>query len=166
MAEKIRVVHYLNQFFAQIGGEEKADIGPGFKEGPIGPGRALQQALAGNGEVVATLFCGDNYFAEHAKEATEELLRQMIRYTPHLLIAGPAFESGRYGVACGVICKTAQERLGIYAVAAMDHENAGAALYCKNVYIINSGDSIVRMIPTLQRLVAVGIKLLQGTPLG
>ena len=166
MAEKIRVVHYLNQFFAQTGGEEKADIGPGFKEGPIGPGRALQQSLAGNGEVVATLFCGDNYFAEKAEEATKELLRQMIRYTPHLLIAGPAFESGRYGVACGAICKAAQERLGIYAVAGMDQENAGAALYCKNVYIINSGDSIVRMVPTLQRMVAVGVKLLQGTPLG
>jgi glycine reductase len=48
----------------------------------------------------------------------------------------------------------------------MDQENAGAALYCKNVYIINSGDSIVRMVPTLQRMVAVGVKLLQGTPLG
>ncbi|HEX9272498.1 MAG TPA: glycine/betaine/sarcosine/D-proline family reductase selenoprotein B, partial [Candidatus Binatia bacterium] len=100
MAEKIRVVHYLNQFFAQIGGEEKADIGPGFKEGPTGPGRALQQALAEHGEVIATLFCGDNYFAEHAVEATEELLRQMARCKAHLLIAGPAFESGRYGVAC------------------------------------------------------------------
>src|SRR5262245_15298047 len=157
MAEKMRVIHYLNQFFAQIGGEEKADIGPG---------RALQQALAENGEVVATLFCGDNYFAEHAEEATEELLSQMTRCKPHLLIAGPAFESGRYGVACGAICKAAQERLGIHAVAGMDQENAGAALYCKNVYIIDSGDSIVRMVPTLHRIVAVGIKLAQGKPLG
>jgi hypothetical protein len=88
MAEKIRVVHYLNQFFAQIGGEEKADIGPGFKEGPIGPGRALQQALGQPGEVVATCFCGDNYFAEHLEEATEELLRQMASFKPQLLIAG------------------------------------------------------------------------------
>ena len=166
MAEKIRVVHYLNQFFAQVGGEEKADIGPGFKEGPTGPGRALQQALAGHGEIVATLFCGDNYFAEHAGEATEELLHQMTRCQPHLLIAGPAFESGRYGVACGAICQAAQERLGIHAVAGMDEENAGAALYCKHVYIINSGDSVVRMLPALQRMVSLGIKLVQGAPLG
>jgi glycine reductase complex component B subunit gamma len=166
MTEKIRVLHYLNQFFAQIGGEEKADIDPGFREGPVGPGRALQQALAGNGEVVATLFCGDNYFAEHAEEATEELCRQMTGYTPHLLIAGPAFESGRYGVACGAICKAAQERFGIYAVAGMNQENAGATLYCKSVHIINSGDSIVGMVPTLRRMVAVGIKLVQGAPLG
>ena len=26
--DKIRVVHYINQFFAGIGGEEKADIPP------------------------------------------------------------------------------------------------------------------------------------------
>jgi betaine reductase len=166
MAEKIRVVHYLNQFFAQIGGEEKADIGPGFKEGPIGPSRALQQALGDHGEVVATVFCGDNYFAEHLEQATAELLRQMKSFKPHLLIAGPAFESGRYGVACGAICQAAQERLGIYAVAGMCEENAGAALYRKSVYIVDSGSSVVRMAPVLQRMVALGLKLVNGVPLG
>jgi glycine reductase len=166
MSEKIRVAHYLNQFFAQVGGEEKADIGPGFKEGPIGPGRALQQRLAEHGEVVATFFCGDNYFAEHSKEATEELLRQMMRFDAQLLIAGPAFESGRYGVACGAICQAAQERLGTPAVAGMDEENAGAALYRKHVYVINSGDSVLRMVPALQRMVAIGLKLVQGERLG
>lgn len=166
MAEKIRVVHYLNQFFAQAGGEEKADIGPGFKEGPVGPGRALQQILGEQGEVVATISCGDNYFAEHGEEAREELLGQLARFKPHLLIAGPAFESGRYGVACGAISQAAQERLGIYAVAAMDDENAGASLYCKKVYIINSGDSVVGMVPTLQRMVALALKLVRGEPLG
>ena len=166
MAEKIRVVHYLNQFFAQIGGEEKADIGPGFKEGPTGPGRALQQTLAERGEVVGTLLCGDNYFAEHSEEAKKELLRQMARCKPQLLIAGPAFESGRYGVACGAICQAAQEQLGIHVVAGMDDENAGAALYCKHVYIINSGDSVVRMLPALQRMVSLGLKLVQGARVG
>ena len=40
--KKIRVVHYLNQFFAQIGGEDKADVAPEVRDGVIGPGRALQ----------------------------------------------------------------------------------------------------------------------------
>ena len=30
---KIRVVQYINQFFAQIGGEEKADIPAELREG-------------------------------------------------------------------------------------------------------------------------------------
>ena len=34
--KKLRVVHYLNQFFGQIGGEEKATTGFMVKEGPVG----------------------------------------------------------------------------------------------------------------------------------
>ena len=41
---KIRVVQYINQFFAQIGGEEKADIPAELREGPVGPGLAFNQA--------------------------------------------------------------------------------------------------------------------------
>ena len=118
---RIRVVHYLNQFFAQIGGEDKGDVGPGVKEGPLGPGRALQQALGENGEVVATIFCGDNYFAENQDEAIDALLRFAAEHKPDLLIAGPAFESGRYGVACGAICHAAQQKL---SEAIIEYRNA------------------------------------------
>jgi len=41
---KIKVVHYINQFFAQIGGEEKADYPAELRVGEIvGPGQALTQ---------------------------------------------------------------------------------------------------------------------------
>jgi glycine reductase complex component B subunit gamma len=166
MTKKIRVVHYLNQFFAQIGGEEMADVGPGFKDGPVGPGRALQQALGENGEVVATIFCGDNYFAEHQEQVIDDVLRQLAEYKPDLLIAGPAFESGRYGIACGAICQAARQRFGIAAVAGMDEDNVGATLYRKNIYIVNSGATIARMVPTLQRMAALGLKLVRGEPVG
>jgi len=166
MDEKFHIVHYLNQFFAQIGGEDKGGIAPGFKQGPIGPGRALQQALGKQGEVVATVFCGDNYFAEHPEKAAGELLERMARFKPHLLIAGPAFESGRYGVACGAISQAAQERLGIHAVAGMDKENAGTALYRKRVYIIDSGNSVLHMVPILDRMATLGLKLVRGAPIG
>ena len=33
-----RVVHYINQFFANIGGEEMAHIAPEIREGFVGPG--------------------------------------------------------------------------------------------------------------------------------
>ncbi len=166
MDDKICVVHYLNQFFAQIGGEDKGGVAPGFKEGPIGPGRALERALGEKGGVVATIFCGDNYFAENPEKAAEELLGYAARFKPHLLIAGPAFESGRYGVACGAICKAAQERLAIHAVAGMDKDNAGTALYRKSVYIIDSSNSVLRMVPILNRMATLGLKLASGAPIG
>ena len=164
--KKLRVVHYLNQFFAQIGAEEKGDVGPGIKEGPVGPGRALQQAVGEKGEVVATIFCGDNYFAEKQEEAIEELLRLLADRELDLLLAGPAFASGRYGVACGAICQAAQQRLGIPAVTGMHEDNVGAALYRKSIYIADSGSSVSRMVQVLQRMAALGIKLATGENLG
>src|SRR5262245_8008955 len=149
---KIRVVHYLNQFFAQVGGEDKADAGLAVKDGAIGPGRALQQALGADADVVATVYCGDNYFAEHQEEVIEGILARLAEYKPDLLIAGPAFESGRYGIACGAICQAAQQRLKIAAVAGMDEDNVGAGLHRKALYIVNSGASIAKMAPTLQRM--------------
>ena len=166
MNPQIRVVHYLNQFFAQIGGEDKAEVGPQIKDGLIGPGRALQQALGEHGEIVATIFCGDNYFAEHQAQTIDQLIQRMAEYKPDLLIAGPAFESGRYGIACGAICQAAQQRLGIVAVAGMDEDNVGAGLYRKNIYIINSGATIARMVPTLQRMAALGVKLARREAIG
>ena len=166
MNTKIRVVHYLNQFFAQVGGEDKGDVGPTVKAGVIGSGRALQQALGEDAEVVATIFCGDNFFAEQQEQAIDALLGHVAEYKADLLIAGPAFESGRYGVACGAICQAAQQKLGIATVAGMDEDNVGAGLYRKLIYIVNSGTSIARMVPTLQRMAALGLKLVRREAIG
>ena len=37
---KIKVVHYVNQFYAGIGGEEKADITPELRVGTVPAGDA------------------------------------------------------------------------------------------------------------------------------
>ena len=63
--EKIRVVHYLNQFFGGIGGEEVAGTQPEIRPGAIGPGRQLQERLGQELEIVATAICGDNTFADN-----------------------------------------------------------------------------------------------------
>ena len=165
MSGKVRVVHYLNQFFAQIGGEEKGNTGPGYTPKAVGPGRALEQALGASGEVVGSIYCGDNYFAEREDAALEALLHWLAECKADLLIAGPAFESGRYGVACGAVCQAAQARLGIVAIAGMDENNAGAALYRKSVYIVNSSRSVARMSAALERMAGLGLKLVRGAPL-
>src|SRR5437667_10305647 len=87
---KLRVVHYLNQFFAGIGAEDKAETPPGHREGPIGPGRVLQHILGDRGEVVATVYCGDNYAGEK-RGAIDELLALIAKYRQDILIARPAF---------------------------------------------------------------------------
>ena len=46
MSDPIRVVHYVNQFFGGIGAEDKADVPPSHRAGPVGPGAALAKLVA------------------------------------------------------------------------------------------------------------------------
>ena len=57
MGSPFRAVHYLNQFFGQIGSEEKANTPPLKKAGAIGPGRLFQDLLGEDVEVVGTVIC-------------------------------------------------------------------------------------------------------------
>ena len=133
MSTRLKVIHYVNQLFGGIGGEDKAGMGPQVKDGFVGPGRLVRDTLKERGEVVATLICGDNYFVERTQEATEELLHLVTPYRPDVLIAGPAFNAGRYGVACGEICKVVQDKLRIPAITGMFEENPGVDLYKRNI---------------------------------
>ena len=129
MSGPLRVVCYVNQFFGQLGGEEKAGVGPQVKDGAVGAARAIQQALGDVGTVVATVICGDNYAAEQLESAVAEMVALVKSATPDLLVAGPAFLAGRYGVACGALCAAVQAQLKIPAVTAMHAENPGVDLY-------------------------------------
>ena len=113
---KLRIVHYINQFFANIGGEEKADYQPELREGIVGPGMAFNQAFGDEAEIVATVICGDSYFNENVEAAKKTILDMISSQKPDAVICGPAFNAGRYGVACGTICDAVQEELGIPAV--------------------------------------------------
>ena len=61
----IKIVHVVNQFFAGLGGEEKAGLPMGVIEGSAGAARALETALGGAAKIVCTIYVGDNYFHEH-----------------------------------------------------------------------------------------------------
>jgi betaine reductase len=156
----------LNQFFGGIGGEDKANVGPSAINGPTGPGRAIQGAMGDRGEVVGTVICGDNCFAENMESATEAILDLIRPFRADILIAGPAFEAGRYGVACGAVCKAATEELGVPAVTGMFDENPGVDMYHKEVCIVRTGGSVRTMNESVATMVRLGLKLVAGELLG
>ena len=157
--KKYRVVHYLNQFYAGIGGEEKANIPPMIKEGAVGPGRPLQQALGEEVEIVATVVCGDSYFAENIEAAAESVVEPVSPYKPDVFVAGPAFNAGRYGIACGAACSAISKKLGIPVVTAMYKENPALELYRKEVYIIPTAGSVRGMAETIPKMATFVRKL-------
>lgn len=162
----IRVVHYINQFFGQIGGEDRAGVPPTMVKGPIGPGLLLNSIVKDHGEVVATVICGDNYFSENKRDAVEALLNLIASQKPDLFLAGPAFHAGRYGLACGEICKRVREKLSIPVITGMYPENPGAELYRKDVFIIETANNAVGMRKAMPRMVEIALKILRGGPIG
>jgi selenoprotein B, glycine/betaine/sarcosine/D-proline reductase family len=162
----IRVVHYLNQFFGQIGGEDKADIGPSVREGIVGPGMAFKQAFKGEAEIVATIICGDSYFNENIEKAQTEILDIVKGYKPDLFVAGPAFNAGRYGVACGTIAKAVKNELNIPVITGMYIENPGADLFKKDIYIISTKDNAAGMRDAVPAMVKLALKLSKGEKVG
>ena len=164
--QKIRIVHYINQFFAQIGGEEMAHVPPQWREGPVGPGLALTAAFGQTAKIVGTVICGDSYFNEHTSEALPEILDMIKAAGADLLIAGPAFNAGRYGVACGTVAKAAQDELGIKTITGMYVENPGADMFAQDVYIISTRNSAAGMRDAVKKLVPLAQKLVSGEPIG
>lgn len=163
---KIRVVQYINQFFAQIGGEEKADIPAELREGPVGPGHAFNQAWGDEAEVVATIICGDSYFNENLEKAQAEVLEMVKSQNPDLFIAGPAFNAGRYGVACGTIAKAVQDNLNIPVLTGMYVENPGADMFKKDVYIVATKNSAAGMRDAVKTMAPFALKLARHEAIG
>jgi glycine reductase len=161
----VRAVHYLNQFFAGLGGEEAAETPPTRLDGPAGPGRGLATELQGI-EIVATLACGDDYFGEHEEEALARLLELLEAERPDLLIAGPAFGSGRYGFACARFSRTAAEQLGLPALAAMHEENPGVAAADGAVPIAATAVNVAGMREALPRMARLAEAIASGRELG
>ncbi len=162
----MRVVHYLNQFFGGVGGEEKAGMRLEEREGPAGPGRLLEQLLGGNAKIVKTLVCGDNYAVEHQDEVIASVLKKVQEAKAELFIAGPCFEAGRYGMISGALCSAVQSELAIPVVTAMAEENPGADLYREALYIIDSGPSSARMRDVLVKMAELAKKLVAREEIG
>lgn len=159
---KIKVVHYINQFFAGVGGEEKAHIEPELRKELPPISQQLQGQLGEDFEIVGTIVCGDSYFNENLEKVQITLLEMIKNLEPQLFIAGPAFNAGRYGVAAGTITKLVQDKLHIPSVTAMYIENPGVDMYKKDVYIIETSDSAAGMRNALPKLAKFAQKLSKG----
>lgn len=164
---KIKVVHYINQFFAQVGGEEKADYPAELRTREIiGPGLAFAESFKDEAEITATIICGDSYFNENLEKAKADILAMVKEQNPDVFIAGPAFNAGRYGVACGAIAAAVQKELGIPAVTGMYVENPGADMFKNQVYMIATKNNAAGMRGAVAKMAPLALKLGKGEPVG
>src|SRR5262245_2338196 len=161
----LRVVHYLNQFFGGVGGEDAAAHALEMRAMPVGPGLALQTALGPMGQVVATIVCGDNAFHEQRDDVLARLRTYLGEIKPDLVIAGPAFAAGRYGAACADVALLAAD-LRIPAVLGLHPDNPAVALCRSRVHIVPVPQSPRTMAEALGRMVRLGVRLATGEAIG
>lgn len=156
-----KVLFYMNQFFGQIGGEEQAHTPLMFEEKAVGPAMPFSAQIKPDGELIGTVICGDNYYNENKEAADAELKNLYEKYKPDLVIAGPAFNAGRYGMACAGVAKLFDE-LKVPVVSGMYKENPGLDIAKGAAYVIETGDSAADMRKALPKMVALTKKLLKG----
>jgi glycine reductase len=161
----ISVIHYINQFYGGIGAEDKADTPLIVRDGPVGPGRLLQQHLGNDAVIVKTLVCGDNAF-HNQPELPDKIVAAVREVGPAVLIAGPAFTSGRYGLACAMLAQRVEAELGIPTVCGMHPENPAAHPEDQKLYIIQTGPNSSDMSRALPLMARLALKLVRQQPIG
>ncbi len=163
---KFKVLYYVNQFFGQIGGEEKAGIEPMFEKKSIGPALGFEALLKDDGEVIGTIICGDNYFNENKEKALKVIMDIVEHNKPDIVVAGPAFNAGRYGMACAGIANAIWDKYEIPVVTGMYVENPGVDACKSKAYVVSVSDSAVGMRAALPKMANIAIKLGKKQELG
>lgn len=159
---KFKVVHYINQFYAGIGGEEKADIQPFSEAKVVGPGLAFMNSFGDEAEIIGTVVCGDSFFNENLDSAKKGVLDRIKQFEPDIVIAGPAFNAGRYGIACGEVAQAVMTELGVPAVTGMYEENPGVEMYKRGAYIVPTRNSAAGMRKAVPVIANLALKLLKN----
>lgn len=165
---KLRAVYYINQFYAGIGGEEMADTGLCIYKEKKGPALGIEPMWKGEMEVVKVLVCGDNFINTDIKfeEILPQIKEEILEADPDVFVAGPAFNAGRYGVACAKMCDYVKKELGIPSVTGMWWENPAVGMYGKDNYIISTTETASGMGKSLPKVAALALKLAKKEAIG
>ena len=167
---RAKAIYFINQFFAGVGGEDKADQALELRREALGPAKYFQELSRDSVDVVATCYCGDNYFADHSSAVVEEVVEAVRSNAATIFIAGPAFGSGRYGYACVELCHHVTAATGIPCLSAMALENPGVELYQqykdRQVYLLPTGEAVSGMRDMLARMARFAKRLAGSTVIG
>lgn len=172
MGRRYRIIHLLNQFFAGLGGEEEADMAPCLFEGARGPGNLIQE-LWPECCVMATIIVGDNYVATRTEEAVSAIIQLLHKQfnkesdelQPQLLLVGPAFNAGRYGIGCGMVGGAVKKEFRIPVVAGMYEENPAVEQLRRELIIVRTGSDVMSMRESLSKMGRAAEKILLGEQL-
>ena len=134
--------------------------------GAVGAGVVIEKAFKARGVEYGTIACGDNYFHEQENNALQEIRAAVERFQPDIFLAGPAFNAGRYGLACAKVCSWVRDYWRIPALTGMHEDNPGTREIGRHVFVLQTGASAAAMQESVNRFSRLIERLLAGDETG
>lgn len=116
----MKVMMIFDQTQAGLGGKESPDLPMGGKPMAIGSCGMFERFMEQNdGKVVATLWCGDGTFKADPELNAKKFAAMAKKFGPDVVICGPCFNYGNYGLMAAKTAMTINEHTDIPAFAIM-----------------------------------------------
>ncbi len=134
----MKVVLIFDQGLAGAGGKGNPNVGLSAVKGGIGSSLMLDPHFAKiNAEIVATLYCGNEYFLNNKEEVVTKMAAMVKKLNPDVVVCGPCFNFKDYALMSAMITKKVNSTLAVPAVAMMSAENESViSEYSKLIPII------------------------------
>ncbi|MBO0474301.1 hypothetical protein IGL98_000730 [Enterococcus sp. DIV0840] len=131
-----RIIVVLNHVQAGMGSDENAHLTPGGKKSAMGPGQTLSPFFEENdAQIVATLYCGDQYYLENQEEMTKKFVGFAKKFEADAILCGPAMQYPNFGEMAAKLAISFNQ-YGIPAIASMSVENPATEKYKKQIPIV------------------------------
>lgn len=121
----MRVVLIFDQGLAGAGGKVNPNVGLTLAKGGVGSALMLEPHFEKIGaEVLATLYCGNQFFNEHQDEVVKKLTAMVQKIKPDVVVCGPCFNFADYAKMAAMVTDSIRVNSDIPVVTMMSAENA------------------------------------------
>ena len=119
----MKVLLIFDQGLAGAGGKTNPKVGLTAVKGGIGFASSLQSHFDKvDAHVLATLYCGNEFFLEHEEEVVTKMTAMVKKLNPDFVLCGPCFQYADYGKMAAEISANILEHTSISACAMMSKE--------------------------------------------
>lgn len=120
----MKIVMIFDQGLAGAGGKSNPNQELAIAKGGIGSALMLKPHFDKvNANIVATLYCGNEFFLNHEKEVVIKMTKMVEKINPDMVVCGPCFNFEDYALMSAEIAKSIEENTDINVVAMMSIEN-------------------------------------------
>ncbi|MGB4984180.1 MAG: GrdB-related putative oxidoreductase [Erysipelotrichaceae bacterium] len=120
----MKVVLIFDQGLAGAGGKCNPNVGLKAEKGGIGSALMLEPHLVKiNANVVATLYCGVEYYINNQDEVVDKMTAMVKKLNPDFVVCGPSFNFIEYSQMAAKISASILEKTSIKSCAMMSVEN-------------------------------------------